>query len=67
MVTVGNGGKMEQYMKGNLNKTRNMVKVNLIGLTEVAMMVNFSKIIFMDKVNLNGAMVESIRAISKMN
>ena len=67
MEMVGNGGKMELYMKDNSSKTKNMVKVNLNGLMEVAMMVNFSKIIFMAMVNLNGVMVDLIKETSKMN
>ena len=67
MVMDGNCGKMELYMRDNLSKIKNTVKVNLNGLMVIAMKVTSFKITLKVMENIVGATEDPTKENSKMN
>jgi len=57
---------MVQDMKGIINKDKKMVKEFLLGAMEVDMKVNSIIIIFMEKVYIDGVMVDNILETGEM-
>lgn len=57
---------MVQDMKGIINKDKKMVKESLLGAMEVDMKVNSIIITFMEKVYIDGVMVDNILETGEM-